>query len=107
MIRAGDAVRIDLMLGNYGNHHRNYKLVSKIGVDGVVLKVRSSESKSNDIQERFADAGYAAKADFWTAKFAATTTGLYVVERSLAKVVSALVSQRGSHRRLLSPKNER
>ena len=30
LIRVGDAVHIDLMLGNHGNDHRDFKLASKV-----------------------------------------------------------------------------
>lgn len=88
LIRTGDAVHIDLMLGNHGNHHRDYKLASKVGLEGVVLKVRGPDNKTYDVQNRLVDVGYTPKEGFWTAKFAATTPGLYVVEHSLDKVVS-------------------
>ena len=88
VIRTGDAVHIDLMLGNHGNHHRDYKLASKISLGGVVLKVRDSEGKSYDLQDRLVDTGYTPKEGYWTTKFAATKPGLYLVEHSLDKVVS-------------------
>lgn len=87
LIRTGDAVHIDLMLGNHGNEHRDYKLASKVAKDGVVLKVRAPGGKSYDLADRLIDTGYTPKEGFWTAKFAATAPGMYVVEHSLDKVV--------------------
>ena len=88
IVRTGDAVHIDLMLGNHGNRHRDYKLASKIANDGVVLKVRGPDGKSYDIADRLIDTGYTPKEGFWTAKFSTTAPGLYVVEHSLDKVVN-------------------
>ena len=34
LIRTGDAVHIDLMLGNHGNDHRDFKLASKLDPEG-------------------------------------------------------------------------
>jgi uncharacterized GH25 family protein len=87
LIRTGDAVHIDLMLGNHGNDHRDYKLASKIDRDGVVLKVRGPDGKSYDLADRLVDTGYTPKEGFWTTKFAATAPGMYVVEHSLDKIV--------------------
>jgi len=33
LIRSGDAVHVDLMLGNHGNDHRDFKLASKTGLE--------------------------------------------------------------------------
>ena len=41
LVRAGDAVHIDLMLGNHGNDHRDYKLTSKTGLENCTLSGES------------------------------------------------------------------
>lgn len=88
VIRSGDAVHIDLMLGNHGNDHRDFKLASKIDLEGCKLRVHDPHGKSYDIADRLSDTGYAPKEGFWTAKFAATVPGLYTVEHTLDKVVN-------------------
>lgn len=88
VMRAGDAMHIDLMLGNHGNDHRDFKLASKIDLDGCKLKVHDPQGKSYDIVDRLTDTGYAPKEGFWTTKFAATVPGLYTVEHTLDKVVN-------------------
>jgi len=35
LVRTGDAVHIDLMLGNHGNDHRDFKLASKLSPDMI------------------------------------------------------------------------
>ena len=35
LIRTGDAIHIDLMLGNHGNEHRDFKLASKLSADQI------------------------------------------------------------------------
>ena len=35
LVRSGDVVHIDLMLGNHGNEHRDFKLAGKLALDGA------------------------------------------------------------------------
>lgn len=88
VIRAGDAVHVDLMLGNHGNEHRDYKLASKTTLDKCTLKVRDPANRSYDLLDQLSDTGYTPKEGFWTTKFAATAPGLYLVEHSSDKVVN-------------------
>jgi uncharacterized GH25 family protein len=88
LVRAGDAVHIDLMLGNHGNDHRDYKLASKTGLDGCTLRVHDPKGRSYDLLAQLGDAGYTPKEGFWTTKFAVTAPGLYVVEHTADKVVN-------------------
>jgi len=88
VIRTGDAVHVDLLLGNHGNNHRDYKLASKTTLDGCTLKVHDPANRSYDLLEQLADTGYTPKEGFWTAKFAATSPGLYLVEHRFDKVVN-------------------
>lgn len=88
LIRTGDAIHINLMLGNHGNEHRDFKLASKTGLDGAVLQVHAPNGKSFDLLPQLVDVGYAPKEGFWTAKFAPAANGLYVVEHRLDKIVN-------------------
>ena len=88
LFRVGDAVHIDLMLGNHGNEHRDYKLASKVALDGCSLKVHTPSGKSYDLKDRLVDTGYTPKEGFWTTRFATAEPGLYLVEHSVDKVVN-------------------
>ncbi len=88
LIRSGDAVHIDLMLGNHGNEHRDFKLASKIDLTGCSLRVHAPEGKSYDLKDRLVDTGYTPKEGFWTTRFAATAPGMYLVEHSVDKIVN-------------------
>ena len=88
VIRAGDAVHIDLMLGNHGNDHRDFKLASKTTLDGAALKVIGPNGKGFDLKDRLSDVGYTPKEGFWTTRFAATEPGLYMVEHTRDSVVN-------------------
>jgi len=88
LIRTGDAVHIDLMLGNHGNDHRDFKLASKIDPAGSMLTVVDPEGKSYDLKDRLADLGYAPKEGFHSAKFSAARPGLYTVVHTTDGVVN-------------------
>lgn len=88
LIRVRDAIHIDLMLGNHGNDHRDFKLASKIDLTGCELKVHSPTSKIYDLKDRLSDLGYAPKEGFWTTKFATAEAGIYLIEHTVDRVVN-------------------
>lgn len=88
LIRVGDAVHIDLMLGNHGNEHRDFKLASKLDLTGATLSIVAPDGKRYDIKDRLTDTGYTPKEGYWTAPFAADKAGLYLVGHSYDSVVS-------------------
>ena len=88
LIRSGDAVHIDLMLGNHGNEHRDFKLASKVSLEGCSLRVIAPSGKRYDLKDRLTDTGYTPKEGFWTSRFVASESGLHVVEHSVDKLVN-------------------
>ncbi len=88
LIRVGDAVYIDLMLGNHGNDHRDFKLASKVNLSDGTLAVVSPDGKSYDLKDRVADLGYAPKEGYYSAKFAAAKPGLYMVAHTSDHIVN-------------------
>ncbi|MBN69266.1 MAG: cobalt ABC transporter substrate-binding protein, partial [Gimesia sp.] len=57
LIRSGDAIYIDLKLGNHGNHHRDFKLASKIDLEGCTLDVLDPTGKAYDLKSTVIDTG--------------------------------------------------
>lgn len=88
VIRTGDAVHVDLMLGNHGNDHRDFKLASKISLDGVMLRLHGPKGSPIDLASRLIDVGYTPKEGFWTTKIGVTEAGLYLVEHKADSVVN-------------------
>jgi uncharacterized GH25 family protein len=88
LIRVGDAVHIDLMLGNHGNEHRDFKLASKIDVAATTMMVVAPDGKKYDLKDRLIDTGYTPKEGYWTAPFAADKPGLYTIANTSDMVVS-------------------
>jgi uncharacterized GH25 family protein len=79
VVRCGDAVHVDLKLGNHGNDHRDFKLASKVDLEPCTLVVHAPGRRSFDLKPGLVDTGYAPKEGYWTAKFAAADAGLYAV----------------------------
>jgi uncharacterized GH25 family protein len=88
LVRVGDAVHIDLMLGNHGNDHRDFKLASKVDPAGGTSTVIAPSGKRYDLLDRFVDLGYAPKEGFNSAKFAVAEPGLYAVAHFSDRIVN-------------------
>ncbi len=88
LVKVGNGVFVDLMLGNHGNDHRDYKLASKIALTHAQLKIHAPNGTAYDIKDRLIDTGYTPKEGFWSAKFIPAEPGMYVVEHLLDSVVN-------------------
>ena len=80
LVKIGNGVFIDLMLGNHGNDHRDFKLASKITLEHAELKVHAPNGSAYDLKDRLVDTGYTPKEGFWSGKFVPAEPGLYLVE---------------------------
>jgi uncharacterized GH25 family protein len=83
VVRGGDVVHVDLMLGNHGNEHRDFKLASKITLDPCTLAVVAPGGKSYDLKPNVVDTGYAPKEGYWSARFVPGDQGLHMVAHTL------------------------
>jgi uncharacterized GH25 family protein len=88
LVRAGDVVHVDLMLGNHGNDHRDFRLAGKVSLDGATLDVVGPDGRRIDLKPTLADTGYAPQEGFWTASFSTATPGMYVVGHASDQVMS-------------------
>ena len=65
MVRVGDVVHVDLMLGNHGNDHRDFKLNSRIGLDSITaLEIIGPDGKVTKLKDRVVDTGSIPRTDF-------------------------------------------
>ncbi len=88
IIRPGDAIHVDLMLGNHGNDHRDFKLASKVSRELVkTFQVHAPNGKTYDLKSEMTDLGYAPKEGFYSARFVPDAKGLYVVSQTLDAVL--------------------
>lgn len=88
VVRAGETVYLDLMLGNHGNEHRDYLLASKIGLEKATFKVIDPAGRTYDLKDRLIDTGYTPKEGFWSARFNPAEPGMHMAVHSLDQVVN-------------------
>lgn len=88
IVRVGNAIYLDLMLGNHGNHHRDFKLAGKTSLENSTFEVIDPEGKVYDLKSTLIDQGYTPREGFWTAQFQPGAQGLYMVSQTSDKVVS-------------------
>jgi uncharacterized GH25 family protein len=80
VVRPDDVVHVDLMLGNHGNDHRDFKIAGKLGsLEGTTLAVVGPTGKRTDLMPNLVDLGYAPKEGFWSGRFVAAEEGLHCV----------------------------
>jgi uncharacterized GH25 family protein len=88
VVRTGDATHVELMLGNHGNDHRDFKLAGKTDVEAATLEVVGPDGNRYDLKPNLVDNGYAPAEGYWSARFTAAKPGLYLVSKTQDKVVS-------------------
>lgn len=88
VVRTGDAIHVDLLLGNHGNDHRDFKLAGKADVADSTLEIVAPGGAQFDLKDRLVDTGYAPQEGFWTARFVPAKAGLHIVGHQSDKVMS-------------------
>src|SRR5262245_5158104 len=88
IVRTGDSVYVDLMLGNHGNDHRDFKLASKVELKSSTLEIVAPDGTAYDIKDRDVDTGYTPTEGFWKAKFVVASPGIYMVSHTFDQVMS-------------------
>lgn len=88
IVRNGDIVHIDLMLGNHGNEHRDFKIAGKLSLEGATLEVIDPDGKSYDLKDRLVDTGYAPQEGYWSTRFEPSRPGLYLIAHRSDRVMS-------------------
>ncbi|HYE21375.1 MAG TPA: DUF4198 domain-containing protein [Tepidisphaeraceae bacterium] len=87
--RVGDVVHVDLLLGNHGNEHRDFKMAGKpsLADPKATLEVVGPDGKRTDLKAAATDQGLGPKEGFQTARFSPGAAGLYTVVSTSDKVV--------------------
>lgn len=86
-VHPGDAIEIDLYLGNHGNNHRDFKVAGKADLAHSTVFVVEPDGKRLDLQGSFVDRGYMPKEGFWSARFEPTAPGLYLAAQASDQIV--------------------
>lgn len=88
LVRLGDAMHIELLLGNHGNDHRDFKLAGKVDMQGASCEIVLPDGAKLDLKDQLVDIGYAPQEGFWTTRFVPGQEGLYTVGHLSDKVMS-------------------
>lgn len=88
LLRVGEPVSLSLMLGNHGNHHRDFRLASKIQAGQQNLSVVDPSGKSIDLTTSLIDNGYEPKEGFWGATYQGDQAGIYQAISTFDQVMS-------------------
>lgn len=86
LVRVADLVHIDLMLGNHGNDHRDFKIASKVGLESCTLDVVGPSGQTYDVKPDLVDLGYAPKEGYWSARFTPGEEGVHAVVHTIDSV---------------------
>lgn len=88
VVRSGETVYLDLLLGNHGNEHRDFLLASKVGLEHATLKVYDPSGREYDVKNRLIDTGYTPKEGYWSARFNPVEPGMYLAVHSADQIVN-------------------
>jgi len=87
-VRVGDVIHLDVMLGNHGNAHRDFKLASKLDPASTGLEIVLPDGSRRDLKDQLADLGLTAKEGFLSARYVPTMPGGYIAVSTADRVVN-------------------
>ncbi|MEX2670627.1 MAG: DUF4198 domain-containing protein [Phycisphaeraceae bacterium] len=87
MLHAGNMVHLDLMLGNHGNNHRDFKITGKAPLEEATFSVTTPDGESYDLLRTLTDLGYTPAEGYWTTRFVTSEPGTYIVSYTVDRVV--------------------
>lgn len=88
LARVGETVHVNLMLGNHGNGHRDFKVMGKVDLDKSTLAYLDPTGKMHDLKSSARDNGSEEGEGFWVAKFTPTQPGTYFIAHTSEAVMS-------------------
>lgn len=89
IVRTGDAVHIDCLLGNHGNAHRDFKLAGKASTESIQnLEVMLPDGSRRDLAADLLDLGLSDKDGFPTVRLVTAKPGVHLVGHTADRVVN-------------------
>lgn len=97
LVRPGDVAHVDLVLGNHGNDHRDFKIAGKLAtLDGATLAVIAPDGTTTDLVPAAVDLGLAAKEGYWSARCVPEQAGLHCIAHTRSGVRHGKMGFKGS-----------
>ncbi|HWP40958.1 MAG TPA: DUF4198 domain-containing protein [Tepidisphaeraceae bacterium] len=88
LVRVGDVVFFDLMLGNHGNEHRDFKLAGKVDLGTSRIEMIEPDGSRHDLKPSLVDQGMAPREGYWAGRFRTSKQGLHMIVQTSEQVVS-------------------
>lgn len=88
VVRTGEWISLNLMLGNHGNQHRDFRLAGKVMAGDQRLLLIDPKGNQVDLTPSLVDRGYTPQEGFWSARAVASMPGLYTAVSTFDKVMS-------------------
>lgn len=85
--RVGDAVDVDLKLGNHGNSHRDFKLAGRLSLEWTNFDCIAPDGQHFDLKPNVVETAVAPKEGYWTTRHVLAKSGMYVFTQSMDRVV--------------------
>lgn len=79
LVRVDDVMHVDLMLGNHGNHHRDFKLAGRVDPQHIRFEWIAPDEQRTDLKPRLHDLGTESNPAYWTARLQPDAPGLHRV----------------------------
>ncbi len=97
VVRTGDVAHVDLVLGNHGNDHRDFKIAGKLAsLDGATLAMIAPDGSTTDLVPAAVDLGLAAKDGYWSARYVPAQEGLHCIAHLRSGVRHGKMGFKGS-----------
>lgn len=87
MVHTGNMVHVDLMFGNHGNDHRDFKVTRKAPLDGATLTLIRPDGGEYDMLRSVVDTGYSPEEGFWTTRVITSDPGTYIMAYTVDRTV--------------------
>lgn len=96
LVRTGDVVHVDLVLGNHGNDHRDFRIAGKLAsLEGATLVVRGPDGAATDLVPALVDLGSEPKEGYWSGRFVPAAEGLHCIAHTRSGIRHAARGVKG------------
>lgn len=88
IVRVGEPSHVDILLGNHGNDHRDFKIAGKVKAEEIAtLTLTQPDGKDVDLKPAIVDLGLSVKDGWLQAGLTLDRPGLYAITLTSDKVV--------------------
>ncbi|MEX0887686.1 MAG: DUF4198 domain-containing protein [Phycisphaeraceae bacterium] len=86
-VDVGQVMHVDLMLGNHGNHHRDFRLAGKVDPEFATFDVVTPDGETLDLKPDLVDLGTESNPGYWSVRFVPDQAGMHTIAHTYDRVV--------------------